>query len=252
MIRNTERFTGKGGDYVAARPAYAQDMLAWLAQKGVGVGARVADIGAGTGKFTAQLLGLGATVWAVEPNADMRAKAEAVLSGNPRCTLVAATAESTTLADGSVDFVTAAQAFHWFDAAAFARECARILTPQGRVCLVWNNRVADAPIHRETAELSRAFCPTFVGFSNGQSEETLKTVAWFAEGFELCRFANDLTYDREGFVRRQLSSSYAPLPDTPAYAAYAAVMGELFDRYAQNGVLVAPNETVAWFGRPNV
>lgn len=244
---NTDRFTGKSGDYAAARPAYPPALIAWLGQKGIGEGARVADIGAGTGKFTAQLLELGATVVAVEPNADMRAQLTDRLGLHPRCKIVNAVAEATGLTPASVELVTAAQAFHWFDAAAFARECARILVPGGTVCLVWNSRVADAAVNTATAEISRTFCPAFGGFSNGKGAEHAETAAFFAPGYEKLVFANDLAYSRETFVRRQLSSSYAPA-DPFARNAYANALGELFDRFAQNGVLTVPNETVAWWG----
>ena len=177
---NTDRFTGKSGDYAAARPAYPAALIAWLAQKGVGEGSRAADVGAGTGKFTAQLLDLGAVVWAVEPNADMRVQLTERLGSHPRCQIAAATAEVTGLAPASIDLVTAAQAFHWFDAAAFARECARILVPGGTVCLVWNSRVPTAAVNVATEEVSRAFCPAFNGFSNGKGAEAAETAAFFA------------------------------------------------------------------------
>ncbi len=244
---NTDRFTGKSGDYAAARPAYPAALVAWLARKGIGEGVRVADIGAGTGKFTAQLLGLGAEVWAVEPNADMRACLAGNLGAHPRCQIVGATAEATGLVPASVDLVTVAQAFHWFDAAAFARECARILVPEGKVCLVWNNRVPATAVNTATAEVSRAFCPAFGGFSNGKGAEDTETAAFFAPGYEKIGFANDLRYSRESFVRRQLSASYAPT-DAAARDAYADALGALFDRFAQNGVLTVSNETVAWWG----
>ena len=244
---NTDRFTGKSGDYAAARPAYPAALIAWLGQKGIGEGARVADIGAGTGKFTAQLLDLGAEVWAVEPNADMRAQLTERLGLHPRCRFADTTAEATGLASASVDLVTAAQAFHWFDAAAFAKECSRILVPGGKVCLVWNSRVADAAVNVATEEASRVFCPTFGGFSNGKGAEHAETAAFFADGFEKLRFPHDLIYSREAFVRRQLSSSYAP-SDPAAREAYANALNALFDRFAQNGALTVPNESVAWWG----
>lgn len=91
----------------------------------------VADIGAGTGKWTARLLPLGCRICAVEPNGSMRREAERLLGGEPRLTLLGGSAEHTGLPDASVDCVTAAQAFHWFDRERFRAECRRILTPGG-------------------------------------------------------------------------------------------------------------------------
>ena len=81
---NTQKFSGKADVYQQARPNYAQAMLDFIASKWqIGEGSLVADVGSGTGIFTRQLLGLGAKVYAVEPNADMRAMAERLLGGNP-------------------------------------------------------------------------------------------------------------------------------------------------------------------------
>ena len=182
MLSPTLRFDGKSKDYAAARPAYPAELMAWLAEKGVGEGTKIADIGAGTGKFTAQLIDLGAEVFAVEPNADMRTRLTERFGTHAQCHIVDATAESTALASASVELVTAAQAFHWFDAAAFARECARILVPGGKICLIWNLRVADAPVNEETEQISRVFCPSFNGFSANVTADDANTTAFFTGG----------------------------------------------------------------------
>ena len=93
------------------------------------------DLAAGTGKLTRGLVGTGAEVTAVEPVAGMRAKLEAAL---PQVTAVEGTAEAIPLADGAVDAVCVAQAFHWFDAAAAAREIHRVLAPGGSLAVIWN------------------------------------------------------------------------------------------------------------------
>ena len=85
------------------------------------------------------MLERGWTVYGVEPNDDMRKEAEKRLSAFPRFHSVAGTAERTGLPGASVDLVTAAQSFHWFDAAAFKRECRRILSGGGKVALIWNS-----------------------------------------------------------------------------------------------------------------
>ena len=86
---------------------------------GCAAAASAADIGSGTGKLSAELLKVCGKVVCVEPNDDMRLAAERALGGSPGFVSVKATAENTTLADKSVDVVTAAQSFHWFDADAF-------------------------------------------------------------------------------------------------------------------------------------
>ncbi len=75
----------------------------------------MADIGSGTGIFSHQLLERDLTVFGVEPNDDMRMMAEQSLNLYSRFKSIKATAENTTLKENSVDLVTVAQAFHWFD-----------------------------------------------------------------------------------------------------------------------------------------
>ena len=132
-MRNTvDRFNGRHQDYQAARPSYAQELLDWLGELYAPPERyTAADIGSGTGKLSAQLLAAGFRVCGVEPNPDMRGAAEALLGGDPRFSSVNGADRDTGLPDQSVDLVTAAQAFHWFDGPAFARECRRILRPGG-------------------------------------------------------------------------------------------------------------------------
>ncbi len=92
---------------------------------GFSAGSVVADLGSGTGILSELLLKNGNLVFGVEPNAEMRAAGETLLAGYPRFRERRATAEATTLADCSVDFITAGQAFHWFDRVA-AGESSRV------------------------------------------------------------------------------------------------------------------------------
>lgn len=131
-------FQAGAAAYEAARPGYPDDALATLTTElGITAGTRVCDLAAGTGKLTRRLVELGADVVAVEPVAAMRAQAEATAPGARHAD---GTAESIPLPDGSVDVVTVAQAFHWFDAEAALAEIARVLAPGGGLALLWNER----------------------------------------------------------------------------------------------------------------
>src|SRR5438552_7492214 len=88
----------------------------------------------------------------------MRAAVERLLRSYPKFTSVAATAESTTLPDASADFVTAGQAFHWFDRERCRVEFRRILRPGGWVVLAWNDRRTDStPFLAEYEQLLRIY-----------------------------------------------------------------------------------------------
>lgn len=150
---NTGKFTGKGAVYAAARPRYAEELLAYLADEaGLAPGALVADVGSGTGIFSEQLLDAGFRVIGVEPNDDMRTQAEHTLGGREGYRSVRGTADATGLPDASIGCVTAAQAFHWFDANAFKRECRRILKPAAS----WRSSTTCATSNRPTCRRSRS------------------------------------------------------------------------------------------------
>jgi SAM-dependent methyltransferase len=141
---------GFGGDmsvYERGRPSYPADAVAWLVDAlAISPGTSVLDLAAGTGKFTRLLLPTGADVTAVDPSAAMRSQFTAAVPGVP---IVDGTAESLPLPDASVDAVTVAQAFHWFDVAAATTELARVIRPGGGFGMIWNERDASVPWVRE-------------------------------------------------------------------------------------------------------
>lgn len=130
-------------DYEAARPSYPPEAVAWFVERlRVAPGRRVADVAAGTGKLTRLLVPTGAELLAVEPVAGMRATFRRLLPDVP---LVAGTAEAMPLAAASLDAITVAQAWHWFDHERATAEAARVLRPGARLGLVWNARDRSEP-----------------------------------------------------------------------------------------------------------
>ena len=133
-----EGFGREAEMYERVRPSYPADAVAWLVDKlGLGGGGTVLDLAAGTGKFTRLLVPSGASVLAAEPVEGMRRRFVAAVPGVP---IVAAVAEALPIAPRSLDAVTVAQAFHWFDADRAFGEFARVLRRRGRVGLIWNAR----------------------------------------------------------------------------------------------------------------
>lgn len=131
-------FAREADRYARGRPEYPEALTDWLrGTLGLGPGTTVADVGAGTGKFTRLLQATGARVLAVEPVEAMRSQLAAAL---PQVTTIDAPAQSLPFADGSLDAIVCAQAFHWFATVDALRSFHRVLRPGGRLGLIWNVR----------------------------------------------------------------------------------------------------------------
>jgi SAM-dependent methyltransferase len=130
-------FGAVAGVYERGRPSYPAEAIDWLIPARA---RRVADVGAGTGKLTRQLRDRGLDVIAVEPSAGMREELHRAVPGVP---VLAGTGEHIPLADGTVDVVTVAQAWHWVDPERAVPEVARVLARGGRLALLWNRRAED-------------------------------------------------------------------------------------------------------------
>jgi SAM-dependent methyltransferase len=254
---SVRRFDDRVDDYVASRPGYPAEVVEVLAKRGgLPPGARIADVGCGTGKLAEVLLAAGHTVVGVEPNDTMREAAQASLGDHPAFSCVAGTAEATGLPDAAFDAVTAGQAFHWFEPEATRREFRRICKPGGLVALIWNNRVASrSQIVAEFERLLRAHCPDYLGLeqrgAGGTSRATAEQlIADFFDGGEHAeaRSAYDMTHDWDGLVGRALSASYVP-KEGPQHDAFFAALKESFARLCPDGTAFFPYKTRIFHGR---
>ncbi len=244
-------FSTKVADYEASRPDYPEALFAMLAAEGaLAAGATVADVGAGTGLLTRGLLQHGWTVVAVEPNAGMRRAADRRLGGMAGYRSVEGSAESMPLAESSVDLVTAAQAFHWFDIERSRAEFLRVLKPAGRVALIWNDRVPEDPVNEALDAMSARH--------GGARREAL---AAHAESDNVPRFFGAGSWrqfswphahrlSEEGFLALVFSRSYIPGRDTPGGREVAARVREIFRRLAVCDAVEVRYRTVAVLGRP--
>ena len=149
-------FADKQQDYDDFRPSYPAEAVAHIRQL-VGDGAVIADVGSGTGKLAALLAGFAGKVYAIEPNVHMRRVLTARTAALPNVEPLSATAEATRMPDHSVDAITVAEAYHWFDNDQTRAEFRRILKPGGHVsCCGTASSVASTtmkctPSSRDTA-----------------------------------------------------------------------------------------------------
>src|SRR5581483_9144642 len=154
VLNATQRFSSRVDNYIRYRPGYPAEILALLKREcALKKESVIADIGSGTGLLSRMFLENGNVVYGVEPNSEMRKAGERLLASYSQFHSIAGTAESTTLPVRRVDFVTAAQAAHWFDRKKARAEFIRILKPGGWLVLVWNERCIDTPFLRDYEQL---------------------------------------------------------------------------------------------------
>ncbi len=245
----TARFSDRVENYVRYRPGYPPEILQLLrAECGLQSTHIIADIASGTGVFTRMLLENGNVVYAVEPNAEMRERGARELAKYARLVSTAGTAEETTLASASVDFVTAAQAAHWFDLPRARAEFTRILKSGGWCVLIWNERETESTAFlRDYEELLLAFG---TDYKEVRHERTTDIIAdFFAPARCQQRvFPSQQVFSYEGLAGRLGSSSYAP---TEGHSNYAPMMKELeriFRLHAKNDTVAFSYKTRVFYG----
>jgi SAM-dependent methyltransferase len=246
----TLRFSDRVGNYVRYRPGYPAEALQTLKHEcGLQPNHGIAEIASGTGIWTRMLLENGNPVFGVEPNPEMRAAGERLLAPFPKFTSIAGTAEATTLPEASVDFVTAAQAAHWFDRTASRQEFARILKPGGWLVLLWNERVTDStPFLRDYEQLLLQYGTDYAEVRHENTTELLNEF-FDPAPFQERTFAMRQEFDYAGIEGRLLSSSYAPGPEHPNHAPMLRELRRTFDLHAVGGRAIFDYKTRVYFGR---
>src|ERR1700691_1057278 len=246
----TSRFSDRVENYVRYRPGYPPEGLQALkAECGLLPSHAVADIASGTGIWTRRLLENGNPVFGVEPNAEMRLAGERLLAAFPNFTSIAGTAEATTLSDQSVDFVTAAQAAHWFDRKESRSEFVRILKLGGWLALLWNERVTDST--KFLRDYEQLLLTYGTDYQDIRHEHTTDEVNEFFDPapFQERVFEMRQEFDYAGIEGRLLSSSYAPGPEHPQHAPMLRELRHIFDACAVNARAAFDYKTRLYFGR---
>jgi SAM-dependent methyltransferase len=245
----TSRFSDRVENYVRYRPGYPPEVVEALkAECGLTSAHVLADVASGTGIWTRMLLEDGNPVFGIEPNAEMRAAGERLLAEFPNFTSVVGTAEATTLTDHSVDFVTAAQAAHWFDPRSARREFVRVLKPSGWLVLLWNERAVDST--KFLRDYEQLLLTYGTDYQDVRHERTTDSVNEFFDPapFKQRVFPMRQEFDYAGIEGRLLSSSYAPGPENPQYEAMLRDLRHIFEVSEVNGRAVFEYKTRLYFG----
>ncbi|RAP74178.1 class I SAM-dependent methyltransferase [Paenibacillus montanisoli] len=244
-----KRFSDRVGQYVRYRPSYPAEAVDFLyAEAGLTLSSVIADVGSGTGIFTRLLLERGNAVYAVEPNTDMRLAAEEQLSDFDRFRSVNGSAEATTLPDASVDAIVSAQAFHWFEPESTRLEFRRIVRPGSKTALIWNKRLVEDDFCSEYDRLLLHYAPEYKDVNHRRLSH--EDFAAFFQGGKYAKavFANQQLFDLEGLKGRTMSSSYVPLPGSPAFEPYMKALETLFQAHQKDGAVRFPYETEIYLG----
>ncbi|WP_030773964.1 MULTISPECIES: class I SAM-dependent methyltransferase [unclassified Streptomyces] len=181
MTTRARSFDAAAASYAAHRPSYPPalfDAVEHLTGRPL-AGARVADVGAGTGIATTLLHERGAEVVAVEPGDGMSAEFRRT---HPDIPIVRGDGDRLPLATDSVDLITYAQAWHWTDPARSVPEARRVLRPGGALAIWWNDTDATVPWIAEQEERLRVFFEvegqTYRTLPEGLGEFATRSVTW--------------------------------------------------------------------------
>jgi SAM-dependent methyltransferase len=251
MTDPTLRFSSRVENYLKYRPDYPPAVLATLREAcGLTPAAAVADIGSGTGLLTELFLKNGNSVFAIEPNREMREAGERLLRNYPGFHSIDGQAEGTTLAAHSIDFVVAGQAFHWFDTSKTRPEFRRILKPGGWVMLVWNERESrSTPFLMEYEQLLQQYATEYVRVNHKNVDETTLSNFFGPSGYKSSAFSHRQNFDYAGVRGRLLSSSYAPEVGHPNHNPMLAELAQIFQAHQVDGRVAFEYTTRMYYGQ---
>lgn len=243
-------YSHKAEKYARFRWDYAPAAVGWVCEtSGANAATAAADLGAGTGKLTRPLAERVGTVYAVEPNAEMRHFLEAALSEYPNCRVLDGRAEQTGLEAHSVDLVTAAQAIHWFDLQAARTEMRRILRPGGWMAVL-RNRNSDG-------DLSAALEPV-LGAARAMGAQVLQAtpphldlIDFYFAGADHEKRAFEFTLQEtwEPFWGSLCSAAFMPEEDHLQFPMLEQAARRVFEKFSVGGILAVCGVTDVWLGK---
>ncbi|MHA1475492.1 MAG: class I SAM-dependent methyltransferase, partial [Promethearchaeota archaeon] len=246
----TKRFSDRVENYVKFRPSYPIELINHLEKnKIISTGQNIADIGSGTGIFSKLLLNTNNNVYAVEPNKEMRLASEKSLHNYPNFISIDGSAENTTLKENSIDIITAAQSFHWFDLKKAKEEFLRILKPNGFIVLIWNVRMSEGSSFLiEYEKMLNNHCPDYllVNHMNIGLEKIMHFIN--PKNFQKFSCQNEQIFDFEGLKGRLKSSSYTPSEEQSEYPMLMEDLEKLFKIFQLNGNVQFLYDCKMYFG----
>ena len=246
---SVERFSNRVENYIKYRPHYPKDIITFLNEEcGFDNQKTVADIGSGPGISSENFIENGNTVYAVEPNEDMRKAAEFIFRDSENFKSVNGTAESTALDNDFADLIIAGQAFHWFDKVKCKIEFKRILKDDGYIILMWNDKISSNDFMKDYYELIKKYGKDYdkINHTNVDDEVIGKFFSPLEFKKKSLRHTHPLDY--AGLEGRLLSSSYIPL-EGEQFKIMIKELKDMFERYSENGKVEMEYQTNLFYGK---
>lgn len=229
----TNRFSNNIKKYELYRPSYPKEIIEYFNKKIDLKNMIVADIGAGTGIFTKLLLENGNKVYSIEPNEKMRHTAIKLLSEYEEAEFIDSKAESILLDDNSVNIITVAQAFHWFNTKKALQEFYRIIRDNGYVILLWNDLSYNSNFRNEYESIFKEYSEEYNKINHKIHEEELNKIFYpnkiIKETFNFHQILN-----LNDFIGRFLSSSFSPHEKDGCYGDFVFSVKKLFNKYKED------------------
>ena len=221
-------------------------MIDWLEERSsLAPGARIADIGCGTGIFTQLLSVRGYCPTGIDPNREMLKRA----APSTGASYLQGVAEALAFPADTFALAVSAQAFHWFPLEAAISEMRRVVIPAGCGSAIWNCRTATPFLSEYNALISR-YSTEYSGGSywDRSADHVAGAVrAWQSERRE---FSYRQTLDRAGFFGRTRSSSYVE-HGIARKDEFLRDLGSLFEKYERHGEVTIDYRTLAvWWRFP--
>jgi ubiquinone/menaquinone biosynthesis C-methylase UbiE len=250
MLNSTKRFSSRVENYVRYRPGYPEEIIRLLREEcSLKAESVIVDVGSGTGKLSELFLKNGNPVFGVEPNKEMREAGGRLLKHFESFTSVEGAAEATTLEGRSADFITAGQAFHWFDHRQTRIEFLRVLKSGGWVVIVWNDRRSEAtPFLTQYENLLLEFATDYEQVNHRRVDDATTILKFFNTQPRLKTFPSAQCFDFDGLKGRLLSSSYAPETGAPKHDEMLSALKRIFETHQQNGQVVFEYDTKVYYG----
>lgn len=241
-------FYNKAKEYAIGRPSYPKEILNKIRELGILKESIIADVGAGTGLLTHVLCNLGCNVFAVEPNSEMISECKKYCSNDTNIKYICAPAEATEFKDNSIDIITVAQAFHWFDRKLCKVEFQRILKENGYVITLWNAMENDSEFINEYIDIiGRYEIKTTAGNSDFYPDK--EKLEFFGQEYTKIYYDNVQTLIKEEIICNALSISYTPSKSDKEYKEFNRELLKLFSMYEENGKVTVHYKTEVCIGQ---